>query len=658
MIRNVFLVAVSIVFLTARPTAAEEPLETLSLDNLLSIGSVVSGRDAPQWSPDGSRIAFMSGLRGGLNLMSVSPDGGFPELLAEDLGLVGTGSPSSQKPSWSPDGQWMAYVSSKGGAPEIWLWSVVDGRDVQLTNLGGRVNALKWSPSSDRIVLTNDRYGSQDVYTVSVPEGSLTRLTSDPRYEVYPTWTPDGRHILYVRMDERWIDHDVLEIPADGGEPRLVVEDRDFFDYRAGLSFGTPLPSPDGQTVMFRSLRNGWHNFWTVPRRGGQPRAIAPAHAEQSHARWSPDGSQIAFISNSQGTHELRVVPSAGGEPRVLVAPSDLGESMGVAAKPEWSPDGQRLSFTFSTPTQPEDLFVVRVATGEITRLTRSMPVGLAGRLAAPKKLTYPSTDGHTIQAYLYSPAGEGRHPAIVWVHGGPTSQFDDGFSRHRQVHYFVQRGYYVLMPNVRGSSGYGKAFEDANNRCWGQCDLEDVRAGVDFLKTVEGVDRDNLGITGTSYGGMLSMAAIAFAPNLFQAAIPISGYGDYSDFHTTVPELQHIQLAAYELGPYPENEALYRKLSPIFYLAQATTPALILHGEGQDVPWRPGQRDPEMASLDFARELDKHYKIFRYKSYPGESYYVYGRSNTREKLQDMLAFFDQYLKDDLTKAKPTTTND
>ena len=117
-------------------------------------------------------------------------------------------------------------------------------------------------------------------------------------------------------------------------------------------------------------------------------------------------------------------------------------------------------------------------------------------------------------------------------------------------------------------------------------------------------------------------------------------------------------ELAAYELGPYPENEALYRELSPIFYLAQATTPALILHGEGQDVPWRPGQQDPEMASLDFARELDKHYKIFRYKSYPGESYYVYGRSNTKEKLQDMLAFFDQYLKDGVRDAKPSTTND
>jgi dipeptidyl aminopeptidase/acylaminoacyl peptidase len=213
-------------------------------------------------------------------------------------------------------------------------------------------------------------------------------------------------------------------------------------------------------------------------------------------------------------------------------------------------------------------------------------------------------------------------------------------------VQFFVQRGYVVLLPNVRGSSGYGKAFEDANNRCWGRCDMEDVRAGVDYLKTLPYVNPDKMGITGTSYGGILSMAAVSFTQGLFQAAIPISGYGDMKDFHTDVPELQHIQLLNYELGPYPENEDVYHQHSAIHFVKDATTPALILHGRGSKVPWRPGQKDPEMASLNFARALDRHYKIFRYKSYPGETYYVYGRENTTQKLKDMIEFLDQFLKD------------
>ena len=143
-------------------------------------------------------------------------------------------------------------------------------------------------------------------------------------------------------------------------------------------------------------------------------------------------------------------------------------------------------------------------------------------------------------------------------------------------------------------------------------------------------------------------MAAVSFTQGLFQAAIPISGYGDMSDFHTDVPELQHIQLLNYELGTYPENEDVYYQHSPIHFVKDTTTPALILHGRGSKVPWRPGQRDPEMASLNFARALDRYYKTFRYKSYPGETYYVYGRENTKQKLNDMLAFFDQFLKDEV----------
>jgi len=628
-------------------SAANEGDVPISVDNLLSIRSVISGRDAPQWSPDGSLIMFMSGMRGGLNLMGIHPEGGFPTLLAEDLSLSGTGSPGSQKPQWSPDGKWIGYVSSKGGAPEIWLWSIEDGRDRQLTNLGARVNALQWSPDGQWIVLSNDRYGSQDVWKVSVPEGKLFRLTDSPLYEVYPTWTPDGQHILYVRMDERWVDHDIWELPAGGGEPRLVLQDKDFFDYRAGLSFGTPLPSPDGKLLLFRSLRSGWYNFWIVERAGGSPRPVAPEDFDQDHARWSPDGTHIAYISNHNGTWDLRVIPASGGTPRILAAP----DGMGAIGKPEWSPDGTRISYTMSTPTMPEDLFVVSFDDGKSRQLTFSMPHGLAERLVTPQKVSFPSSDGFTIPAYLYRPPlsndGE-RFPGIVWVHGGPTSQFDDSMGRHRQVQFFVQRGYAVLLPNVRGSSGYGKAFEDANNGCWGRCDMDDVRAGVDFLKTQPYVNHDKMGITGTSYGGILSMAAVSFTKGLFQAAIPISGYGEMSDFHTDVPELQHIQLLNYELGPYPENKDVYDQHSPIHFVQDATTPSLILHGRGSAVPWRPGQRDPEMASLNFARALDRYYKIFRYKSYPGETYYVYGRENTKQKLNDMLAFFDQFLKDEV----------
>jgi dipeptidyl aminopeptidase/acylaminoacyl peptidase len=649
------------------------PQPPIPADALVDIGSVLSGRDAPQWHPDGTTIGAMSTLLGGLDFVGLDADTGAPRPLVDDLTLVGTGTPGSQKPQFSPDGRYVAYVSSKegpadgagsadlttgGDAPEIWLRDLEAGTDRQLTALGSRINALRWSPDSRTLLFTSDRYGSQDVWTVDVASGQATRLTADPRYEVYPDWHPSGDEILYVRMNDAWTDHIVMKMPATGGEAEVLFRDTDFFDYRAGLSFGTPRVSPDGEHVLFRSLRSGWHNYWVVPYDGGTPVQVAPAEADQSHARWSPSGDRILFLQNSSATTEVRVVPANGGPSTVVVDAGRMavplgheGLTMGEAAKPEWSPDGTKISFTYSTPIHPEDLFVLDLAADAITRLTTSATAAQTSRLVMPEKISYASTDGYTIQAYYHRPLGlaEGEQaPAIMWVHGGPTSQFSDGFGRHHQVHYFAQQGYAVLMPNVRGSSGYGKAFEDANNDCWGRCDLEDVRAGVDWLTARSEVDGTKRGITGTSYGGILSMAAVAFAPELFQAAIPISGYGNMADFHRTVPELQHIKLLDYELGTYPENEEVYRRHSPIHYVEDVTAPTFLIHGEGRRVPWRPAQQDPEMASLDFARALDQEYKIFRYKAFPGESYYVYGRANTIQKLRDMNAFFDQFLRDDV----------
>jgi dipeptidyl aminopeptidase/acylaminoacyl peptidase len=168
-------------------------------------------------------------------------------------------------------------------------------------------------------------------------------------------------------------------------------------------------------------------------------------------------------------------------------------------------------------------------------------------------------------------------------------------------------------------------------------------------------VDPEKMGITGTSYGGILSMAAVSFAPGLFQAAIPISGYGEMSDFHTMVPELQHIQLLNYELGPYPQRRDVYERHSPIRFVKDATTPTLVLHGSGTEIEWRPEQEHPEMPGLNFARALDQHYKIYRYKMYPAGSYYISGRTSVRQQLLDMLEFFDQFLRDG-SSATPAAT--
>jgi dipeptidyl aminopeptidase/acylaminoacyl peptidase len=315
-----------------------------------------------------------------------------------------------------------------------------------------------------------------------------------------------------------------------------------------------------------------------------------------------------------------------------------MAPEMGVCGNPEWSPDGKRISFTFTTPTLPKDLYVIAVESGEKEQLTYSMPAGnFEERLVVPEKVRYKSTDGYEINAYLYKPreigAGE-KFPGMVWIHGGPTGQYEEMFQHQNQssepsLHFFVQNGYVILQPNIRGSSGYGKAFEKANNKCWGKCDLEDVLAGAEYLKSLPYVNGDKMVVCGRSYGGMLTMAAVTNAPGVFQAAIAESGHEDWTH------EAKDFD---YELGPLPENYQLRWELSPVNHVKNVTTPIFVIHGEGRG----PSSTD----SKSFVEELRKYNKTFLYKSYLDEGYYVHGVKNRRQMLLDKLEFLDQYLND------------
>ena len=624
------------------PASADEIAGPIGAAELVDLRAAVGGSRSPQWAPDGSLITFVSAAG---DLAGVDPEDGSFRVLTEDLTLSGVGSLGAPQPVWSPDGRFVAYTTDRDGAPDIYLWSAEDGADRRLTRLSARANGLAWSPDGAWIAFAGDRFGNMDIWKVSVPGGEVHRLTDDPLYDGYPSWAPDSGTLFYVRMDDRWVDHDVIEITPDGRNPRTVVEDRGFFDYRAGRAFGTVQPSPDGERLLFRSQRSGWLNFWIAPRGGGEARPVAASDHDQSDARWSPDGAWVSYTENRGGVHSLRLAAADGSGSRALVE----GET-GAALRPEWSPDGDRISYTFETPARPAELFVLDIASGESALAHSEIGADAEPRVRLPEKVSYPSTDGLTIEAYVHSPPdaapGE-RFPGVVWIHGGPTSQFDDQFRRHQQVHFFAQRGYVVLMPNIRGSSGYGLAFEDLNNGCWGHCDLEDVLAGVDYLKGRSDVDPDRIGVTGTSYGGIMTMAAVAFAPDVFQAAISLSGYGDMTEFHATVHELQHIKLVEYELGPYPENRETYLNSSSILKAHEVTTPTFVIQGEGVAAGWRMREDQPQ-AALNFARKLDQHYKIVRYKAYPGEGYYVYGRDNTIQKLHDMLDFFEEFLVTDI----------
>ena len=188
------------------PSPAQDASGPLPAETLLSLSSAVGG-ETPRWAPGGDWI-----LLGGSNLRLVRPEGGAISELPVSTGGSGHFLASAE-PRWSPDGRWISYVSDKSGTPEIWLWSPGQGDEARITSHGGRlIKGYSWSPDGRRIAFSGNRHGQYDVWTVEVASGEARRLTDGPELEVYPTWSPDSRSVLFVRLDVAWMDHTIVEV--------------------------------------------------------------------------------------------------------------------------------------------------------------------------------------------------------------------------------------------------------------------------------------------------------------------------------------------------------------------------------------------------------------------------------------------------------------
>jgi len=600
-----------------------------SPDQLLSI-SPLAGVDAPIWLPDGTAVVVASPLGGANDLWSFPVDGGAPERLTSGIGSVGH--LSSPLPRLSPDGQYLSYVTGDIGATEVWLQPRDGSPAFQLSHMKANIIGAQWSADSASLLVAANRTGTYDIFAIDVPDGTHRQLTDDLLYEVGPVASPTGDARYHVRLDETWTEHHIVRVPlvADA-EPTVVVSDTGFFDYQYGRIFGTPRPSPDGRTILFRSYRSGWINVWAVAAEGGEPWQILPEEADQEHASWSPDGRHVVVTSNRDARVRLVEVEVASRTGRDLVAPAE-----GVCAVPSYSPDGTRVAFTLATPQHAADLHVVDVATGELTRLTRSVSAAVARRIVAPERVSYRGEDGLEIPALLYLPSAMGVTPngaGIVVVHGGPTMQWFPVFDGYTQ--FLLSKGYTLLLPNIRGSSGYGRAFEEANDRDWCGADLRDVVQGAAFLRARADVDPGRVAVTGLSYGGIMSMAATTMAPGAFQAAVSLSGYGDFLHMMDE-QEFRHQQLLRKELGDPVVDRDVYLRASSIHHVREARNPLFIAHGVG---------RYPASdAGRQFADAMEREYKVFEYRTYPGEHYYVYGRDNTRTLWADVDRFLRTYL--------------
>ncbi len=586
--------------IASKPNAQVEP-RSLSIEKLYMTRQV--GR--PTWSPDGKSIAFVSNMSGRNNLWLVPAEGGWPVQL--------TVSEQRQSlPAWSPDGKWIAYQSDYDGDEQwdIFLVSPKTGKVVNLTSTREIAESdPTWSPDGRYLTyLVKPKTSAAheiDVYDMAMRKVKhLTSDTPQDKGNSNPIWSKDGKYIVYSQEQAKGTDSNIFIADVATGKSTLLTP------HEGEQRYSNNDISPDGRHVLFTSnAANGYDNVGLIEIATRKISWLTHDKWEIRGGEFSPDGKHITFSANVDGNEDVYLHDLASGKSTVLPIPTGVNEPAGGHSA--FTKDGSRLLYYHNGPTAPGDLWVYTLATGKSHQVTHSLVAGVRSEdMVEPYLVHYPSRDGKwTISAFLYVPfnmARNGQNAAIVYIHGGPTAQTMNSFNRF--VQYAANQGYMVLAPNYRGSTGYGKEFQQSNLFDMGGGDLQDVLAGVDWIKQTGHLDPKKIAVMGGSYGGYLSMMSVTKAPDVWAAGVPIVPFVNwFTEIEHEDPVLQQSDLAT--MGDVVKNKALYEDRSPINFIDQIKAPLLLLAG-GHD-PRCPKEETQQVVDAIKQRGGTVDYKIY-----------------------------------------------
>jgi len=590
--------------LTSKPNAQVE--RTLTIEKLYMTRAVGD----TSWSPDGRTIAFISNMSGRNNAWLVPADGGWPtQLTVSDQ--------RQSSPAWSPDGKWIAYQSDYDGDEQwdIFLVSLKTGQVVNLTNTREIAEQSPvWSPDGRYLAyLVKPKTSSTheiDVYDTLMREVKhVTTGTPKDRGNYGQVWSKDGKWIAYTQTQAKGTDSNIFVAEVGTGKTTLLTEHRGENLYTVN-DF-----SPDGTHLLITSNSgNGYENVGLLDIASRKVEWLTRDEWEISGGNFSPDGKTVTWTANVDGNTDIFLHQRATGKTTSLSLPKGVNYLGG--SQSAFSRDGTKLLYYHNGPSAPSDVWVYSTTTGKSQQVTHSLMAGVRSEdMVEPYLVHYPSRDGKwTISAFVYVPYNaprNGQHAAIVYVHGGPTSQTHNSFNR--LIQYVVNKGYFVIAPNYRGSTGYGKEFQNANLFDMGGGDLQDVLAAADWMKQTGYPDPKKLILMGGSYGGYMTMMGVTKAPDVWAAGVPIVPFVNwFTEIQNEDPVLQQSDLAT--MGDPEKNKALYEDRSPINFIDQVKAPLLLLAG-GHD------PRCPKSETQQVVDAIKKRGGVIESKVYENEGH-------------------------------------
>ena len=593
------------------PAAEKRTVEPADLFRL----KFVSGA---KLSPDGRQVAYT---------VSVIDSEAEKEHSAIWLADVATGetrqftngTAKDSDPQWSPDGKQIAFLSSRGEKPQIYVISADGGEAKAITSLKQGVGSgAAWSPDGKHIAFTAvpieeprdpkkpyrvDRHiyrfnemeylddVVQSLYVIEVEGGTPRRLSDDRNLNSAPQWSPDGNEILFATSmainDHRALFPRLRAVDVESGSIRELTGDWGIV--------GAAAWTPDGRRIVFIGQPKGLligskDDVWVIDRAGGTPQSRSAGfeigvggglQADMPVALYS------TFLNVAKDGKAAYVQVQRGGNVGIYRITLDGDESVQQLVGGErtcalFSANNTHLIFAVSHLNHPIDLFVSDVDGGNERQLTHLNDQWLAQvKLPGIKHLLFPGSDGVQVEGWLVTPPeGNAPYPTVLYIHGGPHGAFGNIF--HFDTQLLCGAGYAVLLVNHRASTGYGNAFSTAIKGDWGNLDYNDLMAGVDFVIGKGWTDADRLGVCGLSGGGNLTCWIIGNT-NRFKAAVPENPVTNWVSFYG-VSDIG-VWFGVEQMGGHPQDiPDVYARCSPITYAHNCTTPTLMIQGEND---WR-----------------------------------------------------------------------
>lgn len=581
-------------------------------------------------SHDNQRVLISSDATGIYNTQAVSLANGEAAVLTE------SGDDVNYAVSYFPADDRVLFTGDAGGNERFHLFvREENGESVDLTpGADVRVSFFGWDDSEDAFYLLSNEIDpkAMDLYRVSGNDYSKTLMFRNEKALNLQSISSNGRWLAAVETKSN-TDADVLLVDLDAETPEPVqITDPEVVVRHSVFGF-----TPDNNALIYSSNEAGeFIAAYRYDLAGAVHTPYLEADWDVQFVLFSPSGRYQVWGVNEDARTRIQIDDLLEGVTLVLTGIPD-----GDVSSVRFTRDEKRLVFMLSSDTAPRNLYVTGLdGTGTAILSNTANPAIEESDLVATEVVRYPSYDGLEIPGILYRPLGasaENPVPAMVWVHGGPGGQSRTGFNP--MIQHIVNNGYAVYAANNRGSSGYGKTFYHLDDKRHGEADLDDIVAAKSFLAGLEWIDGSRVGVIGGSYGGYMTVAALAFRPDVFEVGVDIFGVTNWVRTLESIPAWWETNRRSLydELGdPVLEKERLTR-ISPLFHAENINKPMLVIQGANDP-------RVLQIESDEIVETVRKNDVPVEYLVFPDEGHGFSKRENRIAASEAIVTFLDNYL--------------